>query len=571
MGWDCTYHLVDPQAVRDAITLLVRGKPPLPELVSHYESGAALWTEAQRRVLEEAPDAAAQLACQLAIYVSSASLPHLDERGVAFSFGVDPEPHRMGVRLMNDVDESPERMFAALVKRRPELAGCFHRCFETNGDTGVFVPAKHVRDAIAQLERGRHDFDASERPRFDHQLRVLRAAARHGLAYWEATDLAVKQAHPELLRSLHDELETIEVAIPAHDPSGSEPCEAGIFVIDGMLSVGHRRKLIADLRELDDRMPRFDDVQPVIEEHAATRLADGRWLTRQPVMIERPSGHQVSEQRLVLHEPTAIARGPGEHVASFEIPCSLDRPPRIVAGATGAVIVPIALAGVAAGRTRHRADRHSPTSCKPMWWDGKEVAPIAALPELALADNARKQDAWRASTSGALRLGDGTLVVVWNGDAYEVEGQTVGPAWRLGAHDALWATSTLVPWGSDGFYFTAPKGVYRIRRGATRELVATLGDRVSQLASGPDDSVIVHHAASLKAKRVATVVFPDRGEELPIFPGDTAAYAAYDLEAVYAFGWVWGIEMEGRSSRKRLFRCDPARFVAGKRLKSKTT
>ncbi|PRP93657.1 TPR end-of-group domain-containing protein [Enhygromyxa salina] len=201
MGWDCTFHLVDTDAIEQAIEALVIAGDPPPALLSAYpEQGAALWREAARRVLDEPPEQACQIACQIAIYVASSSLPHHSERGVALSFGFDPSPpRRSGCWIPDSCMSSPQSMFAALLGKRPELDGKFRTCFETNCDTGVFIRPEHIATALQAVLGHMRDIDGHERRRFVGLERVLWAARRHGLAYWEATDLGVAQTRPELL------------------------------------------------------------------------------------------------------------------------------------------------------------------------------------------------------------------------------------------------------------------------------------------------------------------------------------------------------------------------------------
>ena len=197
MGWDCTFHLVDPVAITAAMTSLVAGEPsPASLLVAYPEQGASLWAEAGRRVLEDSVEDA----CQIAIYVASASLPHHYERGVAFSFGYDPSPpRRSGCRIPDSYTASPETMLGPLVARRPELSGHFRTCFESNCDTGVYIPPGWTVFAAQAVRSHLQGLDGNERKRFFGLLRVLEAATRHGLGFWEATDLGVTQTNEALL------------------------------------------------------------------------------------------------------------------------------------------------------------------------------------------------------------------------------------------------------------------------------------------------------------------------------------------------------------------------------------
>ncbi|HJL15241.1 MAG TPA: hypothetical protein RMH99_06270 [Sandaracinaceae bacterium LLY-WYZ-13_1] len=105
----------------------------------------------------------------------------------------------MGVSLPRSCVDSPEGMFAPLVERRPELTGHFRTVFETNADTGAFIERSALPMVIQAVEGRMKELSRRERERFEGLRRVLRAADRHGLAFWEATDLGVVQTRPELL------------------------------------------------------------------------------------------------------------------------------------------------------------------------------------------------------------------------------------------------------------------------------------------------------------------------------------------------------------------------------------
>ena len=206
MGWDCTYHLVDPAGVGEALAALLKkgGRAPAGFADAY---GSKHWAQCRSALLEGDLDAAARRACILAIEVSALLLPHAAQRGIALSLGLasrDEDQPPLAARMRG----SPEKLLAALVRARPKLKGRFPGCFESSGEAGVLLEPARV-PAVAVMVRQR--MLARRQESLRAMAWTLGAAAARGLAWWEATDLAVPQSHPELLGP--------EPAIPAPDPA----------------------------------------------------------------------------------------------------------------------------------------------------------------------------------------------------------------------------------------------------------------------------------------------------------------------------------------------------------------
>jgi hypothetical protein len=428
-------------------------------------------------------------------------------------------------------------MFKPLLKERPELAGRFHAAFETSRDTGVFIPARHVA-AVADVVRGEAvRLDDLERPRFDNLLRVLNAAARHGLAYWEATDLPVRQNHAELLAAPLDAIEAVHPPVDLPVERGvsrtPHPCQA----VGGLLFFGpHDRKAVADPASSP---PRFEPAAAQIWDRSVALLSDGRWLTLQRERAEAP-------RRLLLHKPSPVLGGPGEIIATFELPEEPYPGPLLVPSGDGAVIVPLDLK----------------PGLQPFYWDGTSVRRVNEFPPA-------KCGVWGGffeRSVGALRLGDGTAMVVWNGDAYEVKGGKPGAPWPLGISEMKWVSDAFLPWGEDGFYYTDRQALRRVRRGQNPEAVAKLTDPVHTMRPGPGGSVLLLHRVdrkTLRSSRWGTLVFPDEGAEICVRAVDVGAVWPHgDVDVVFAGGWLWVVR------GGKLFRAPPEAFLNAARLKS---
>ena len=91
MGYDCTFHLIDAQAIRNEFVPKLLGRSQLQSpLDKIHENAAELWSIV-RTALEEGVDGegeemddegVASLVCQLACIYSACSLPYHYERGL---------------------------------------------------------------------------------------------------------------------------------------------------------------------------------------------------------------------------------------------------------------------------------------------------------------------------------------------------------------------------------------------------------------------------------------------------------------------------------------------------------
>ena len=102
---------------------------------------------------------------ELAVVFSSASLPHLEARGISLSLW-QHTPKKVRALSPLALGASPEPLFRATVAKRKDPRGRFPACFDENYMTAVFIPAaricasaRHARSwsGIAQcsLQKGR--------------------------------------------------------------------------------------------------------------------------------------------------------------------------------------------------------------------------------------------------------------------------------------------------------------------------------------------------------------------------------------------------------------------------------
>jgi hypothetical protein len=187
MGFDCTFHVIDENAIRNSFVPKLLGRTDDQTTLDRVQKESdSLWQEVRDALKgqhpeesedEASPEMAASLVCQLAVMFGACSLPHHYERGLAFSLwdrlGLDAAG-LFPVRFAHD----PEPLFAVVVDEYPALGGQFSRWFTGNYSTGVYIPAEHVSEVLAWLEEKVRSFPKGDRRLFKGLLAILRTAAR---------------------------------------------------------------------------------------------------------------------------------------------------------------------------------------------------------------------------------------------------------------------------------------------------------------------------------------------------------------------------------------------------------
>jgi hypothetical protein len=475
MGFDCTFHLVDESAVRERLVGRLLGRSHERERFDDRRDAVAIWERARSEILQGPKERAARAACELAVLVSSAALPHHYERGFALSLW----PTIYGP-LPSDLVGSPEALFAELVAARPELAGHFPRFFDGNYQTGVYVPSSRVADAaryVAEITRGAAIAEGL--------LTVLRAAARRGLAVWEATDLGVTQTSPEILweESSPSARDVRSWDLPA-DPIGWSPNENGwLFAA----SIFPRSTMVIDLHAWPP---------------AHSYLSDEQFLSIAPTHEGWWVGSFVrGEDALRLHAPGRA----GKHVRSLAWPEGHER-----------------LHGLARLGDRIVL-RPESASRPPLWFDGERFEALEGLPELA-----------RGSTAfGAVELADGTPLLIWNHDAYELRDGRFS-RWELAISRKPFRFS-YAPWGDDGFYYISGERLFRVRRGRPPERVLEKLEGIGTVEAAPGGALVLWIAESGGGAKslIGAYAEPDRAHYVPLTRADVGARPGETIRGVH--------------------------------------
>ncbi len=491
MGHDCSFHLVDERQITDDLVpaLLAGGAPPA-ELRARYEDAAEIWAQVQSSLRDDPPELTAHKICQLAVMLASCRSPHGTARGVALSLWHGPLVPPRG---------SPEPLFTALIAAHPRLAGHFPVTFGSQFATGVYYAPAHVPGALRWIQGRLAALPAGEREPYAPILRALRAAARSGHGYWEATDLRVVMTRPELL--------TAGDPRPAGLVVHPEP----VFVLPGCVWIfddaivvpdqDNQRALHLDLSVFPPRTRPRAGVVPL----GVARSRRGRWaiLGFDPTSDLRQRGLWLADE---FGGPARQIDCDGRRLADD-----------VVFIGERAVLFP----------DRHAvlADAEAPY---PSSTDG---GPPRLEDELPAALRTRLGGA-PGFVHGSVQLGDGEDVLIWDGHGYERRGSGWERTFAIDLRAVSGVSWTWAPAGDDGFYYLSDRQLFEVHRGSPPVRVLPTVDNIMDVRPGPEGSLILRQGQN-KQGHVAKLYFPAELRHAAIAPKDFGLAGSRSLEPVF--------------------------------------
>lgn len=501
MGYDCTLHLVDERAIERDLVPRLLGKSRKVLAFEKRESGAAALHHARKALETADANEAARAVTELAIQFSSATLPHLDARGLALS-SWEYAPKKVRASSPLELGASPEVLFKDVVRSRPELAGSFPTSFDENEMTGVFIPASRIGAARRWMERHLSVLSPGDRLKLEPLERVLAAAEKHRLAYWEATDLDVAQAREELLAPAAPKEVRGRWKMP-RPQTRDMICRVGDRVF---LRLGDDSLAQIDIGAVPPKIERL----PIDYATFVGQLED-LWLA-----IERRKDARPFRFRLFTHAGELAA--PAVEAAPMW---------------SGRALANVAVVGA---RVFARDEDAAPPTL--LRWAGKS---FERVPEIRPAKGANGNYVF-----GAARTGDGADVLVWDGDGYELVKGKLVKTFPLGAR-ARYGGWSSAPTAGGAFHYTLDGHVFVAERGKKPRAVATKTTNVQRLAAGPGESTLLRLGDNRQAWAVALLrdgrVVGLRGKEITHADDDVhgvewsasaGAFFAFTSEAVVA-------------------------------------
>jgi hypothetical protein len=503
MGFDCTLHLVDERAVREEFVPRLLERSAGPTALDRVMTNAdEVWQEVRTALRGGDPEEAASLVCQLAVTFSACSLPHQYERGFALSLWRDQETD-VAVDYPDRFAFSPEPLFGDVVAKYPALRGRFPRWFAGNYSTGVFVPADRVPEVLAWAEQKVGGFAKGDRRQFKGLLGILRAAAGSGLAYWEATDLAVPMADqypgdPALMLAGHlgNEPGTAGRAVEAA-PLTAHAGILGRRLLDHWFVSADYQPFGTNVWDLSAWPPRLAHAMSEYAPYQA-RARDGRWL--------------------LFSETNAKASPRSFRPRVFS---DLGRPPDLVAPVViGGVEQSITDGGFVGDRplvfvrpphTTRRGDPVPP----PRWLAGQDWQPVPGLPTATARPTALRTMV-EDPVVGLVPLGNGGDVVVWDGDGYELRGERFEKTFATAAEPCHGDWSS-VPAGADGFFYLSARRLFEVHRGGVPTAHAPKWTNLTHVGQGPGGGLVLKEGDN-KDGDVGKLYFPADGTFIHIEP-----------------------------------------------------
>ncbi|QEH38275.1 hypothetical protein OJF2_68730 [Aquisphaera giovannonii] len=513
MGYDCTLHLVDEAAIRDEFVPRLLGRSRKRTALDRVMPDAAeLWAKAREALAGDDPREAASLVCQLAVMFSACSLPHQYERGFALSLW-DRQEDEVAVEFPAELASSPEPLFAEVVAQHPELHGRFPTWFSGNFSTGVYVPADRVKEVLAWVEGRVAAFTKGRQRDFRGLLGILRAAAAKGLAYWEATDLAIPMAgqfpgDPALMIAAYLGNEPgaasreVEMA-----PLGGHVATLWTQIIDERLVSTDYDPLGTNVWDLGTWPPRQEHR---VGDFAASlaRSREGRWLLLSAV--DPKARPRVFRPRLY-----ADLAGKPEPLP----PVVLDGAEREASGCGFAGETPVVFLS-----KRWDCKAGDPLA-PPVWLEGEAWKSIPGLPAAAARPSSLRGSV-QEPVIGTVPLADGGDVIIWDGDGYERRGDAFEKTFAMGARqpESNW---TCAPAGRDGFFYLSDRRLFEVHRGVGPVAHAKGWKNIMTIGVGPSGSLLLKEGNNDDGD-AAKLYFPADGSFIHIDPAlfDDREYTA---------------------------------------------
>lgn len=511
MGFDCTYHLVDEGRLREVFVQKLLGQSDEKTPFDIQDDAPEIWANARQSLCEaiakDRPEVAAGIVCELALRFTAAERPCHYERGIALGTWDMLDDYVSGT-LPGSLKGDPEELFANLVETQPNLRGHFPREFTGNYSTGVYVPARSVKDALEWVRSQTAGIDRSDQQLFHGLICTLQAAANHGYGYWEATDLGVT-----IPCDAEEKLHALAGMPYGPQAIASGPLEIIPLPGDRMthysVRAAHKSIVLAS-----DRGARLNsifmdlDATPLRIRHLqgqfvvdACPLSDGRW-----VVLSAGEGDRM--YRCCIYDDLFNSAEP------------LILPP-IRIGSDGAEVRCVAVGAV------------GDSFCVFPYMDDSDVRELASVPllfsngayipapgipsvEWGSVNNKYGIYIGRKFRKGCMHLNDGTDVVVWDSVAYDWRDASFEAVGNLGVSSEL--ELTYAPTGKDGCFFIRERCLFEMHFSEPSEKRhLERFSTIMAIAPGPAGSLLLTEFVN-KRGNVGMVYFPDEDAVIYLEP-----------------------------------------------------
>ena len=151
----------------------------------------------------------------------------------------------------------------------------------------------------------------------------------------------------------------------------------------------------------------------------------------------------------------------------------------------------------------------------PLWLEGKSWKPLAGLPAVLAGPSALP--GWvETPVTGIIHLADGSDVLLWDGDGYELIGDQFEKQFIMRAKSSQ-ADWTYACAGPDGFFYLSRRRLFEIHRNGTAVSHVNKWSNIMSIGTGPDGSLLLKEGNNDDGD-VAKLYFPMDGTYIHIEP-----------------------------------------------------
>ena len=527
MGYDCTLHVLDEDAIRDRFVPRLLNESADDSAFDQRDDADELWVAVRDSLAkleqgDETPHAATNLISQVAIAYVAAELPYHYERGFCLSMWDELETASMLATFPKKYRANPEKMFAGLIDRYPVLKGKFPTDIESNYCPGVFISADKVPGALKWVERKVKSFAKPDQRLFRGLLLVLCEAVRLGKAYWEGTDLPVPMAtiHPpesERAPGLEEWVNPDDIYMEFLYQDGPT-----MVFAHGIGFPQDCRTVHVDIREWPPRIATTWNEYAI----SACKSASGRWVT----------ASMTSDQ---------------EYMYRARVRDSIDSEPSVLIpleerknGLKWAAFLQEQVVAVLGSQVEYG--------------DNSEERLLPAYPLIETAGHLEAVDGLQESPEkfpnvDTVQLRDRSTVFVWNFVGYEFINGMFTATFNVPGRWSWKNRCALAPCGHDGIYCydcydRDDGGLFSVRRGQEPVRHLPKVNRIQGITPGPGDSLLVHELD--QRGDLGKLYFPDDQTYIRIEP---EVFADEDPSEILSLHFVEECDRLIAATAKRLW------------------
>jgi len=493
VGFDCTLHVVDEASLARFVERFLGRTSEKAPFDGAFPDAEALVQKTKEILAGPDPARAGRTLGELAMLFVSSETPHAYSRGFSLSLW---DEHSMGAPVPALGLGSVEELLGPIIDAHPALRNRMPSAFESNYSVGPFVRARDVPGVLAYVEKTLAAMVPGDRRPYQVLARVLRAAAARGMAYWEATDLGVAQAHEEWL----------DTERPAGGPLAIAP--RAISLNRPTAQSGDRYVTYNGFDTYILDVSSFPPTSRVIPGFRTIASGFTPWGT---VLLRAATDPKVRPSVFSLYEvgPSDEAPRPLGITLPWDLGFAL--PHRDVV-----ILFP------------GRRVLHKQPDARPLALRNGRVTPVNLPPA-----KGKKKPLGLELACDAAPFGDGSMLIVWDGSPYRLDGAAITPLGGGELETRSPEVQNAVAVSNDAIVGMFGQTPVRISRDGRRESILP-GIGALALVRGPDDALILQQPDNVEGD--ALKIWWPRTREMTCIQTDVFATDDKPKFVVHAVG-----------------------------------